>query len=371
MEDKSNTNEIKNKITAMEKYQMITSRPFLLQFVIVLIFIVCSETIAATSGSGVRMVAVWSIPDSTPDKMTQVVKESASLGFNAVCGRSPRLPAACHESGLSAWTIVEPLGIRPGARLQVLDDGDSTLIGFYPGDIEPDDYFQYGGEPAPGNREILGQKLVCPADKGVMPYTIQEVETAVEQGYDGVVLDFIGYRNYRSCACPVCLEGLDQFRSGNPGLNDDESRNAYYENRLVALYDSIYTQVKERFPDIKIANHIHPVYLPNLFYGQRIQVDYCATTVSWFFQPHWSLKKVSGYLNRVMDKSYIYAEPMPMLGFYCDGEFARDRKSPDRVKQELRQVLDSGARHLMVCELGHILRDKETAKAVQEVLKDK
>ena len=359
--------EINNKIIRKEKTQMTNSR-FLLKSVLILICSVLPSTVAASPEPGVRMVAVWSIPDSTVDIMTWVAEQSAFLGFNAVCGRGPRLSDACHKIGMSAWTIVEPLSIRHGARTHVLEPGDSALVGFDPKKIRPDDYFQYGGEPAPGNREILGQELVCPNDKDVMEYTLNEVATAVDQGYDGVVLDFIGYRNYRSCSCPACLAGLGQFRSENPGLGNDESRDTYYENQLVALYDSVFTQVKARFPEIKLANHVHPVYLPNLFYGPRLRLDYCATTVSWFFKPHWPLEKVKDHLIQVVCKPYTFAEPMPMLGIYTDGEFARDRKSPERVRQELKLVIDSGARHLMVCELGHILRDEETARAVREVL---
>lgn len=254
----------------------------------------------------------------------------------------------------------------------MLAPGEERLPGFRRDSIPPEQFYQYGGEPLEGQREILDQNFTCPNDPGVLQYTLKRTTELKETGYDGIIFDFVGYRNYRSCECGLCLEKLDQFRRRHPELNAQEARDRFYENVLVELYDILYRETKEIAPDLAVANHIHPVYLPDIFYGRRVRADYCGATVSWFFKPHWPLEKVRDYARKVVTGPYVQenVQGMPMIGVYTDREYTRDRRNPARLRQDLQIIKKAGAKHLIMCELGHILRDPETARVVREELRN-
>jgi hypothetical protein len=323
--------------------------------------------------SGIKLICVWTLAGENELAVEEGVKQAKSLGFNAVCWNRPGLAAACHKLGLKAYAIVSPLERRETALLQVLKKGEEKLAGFDPGKTPPEQFYQYGGEPMQGKQEILDQNLACPNDPGVLEHSLKKVAELRDAGCDGVIWDFVGYRNYKSCECNLCLTELENFRKEHPKLDEEESKNSFYENTLVSLYDALYRETKRIAPNLNILNHIHPVFLPDIFYGRRVWVDYCGITVSWFFKPHWPLEKVREYTIKVLSGPYTHKEVngMPMIGFYTDGQYARDRKSPERLEKEFEILKETGARNLIMCELGHILRDKDAARVVRRELADK
>jgi hypothetical protein len=354
-----------------------TMRLHSLSFLLVLLFLYLPGLLAAqdTSGplSGYKIICIWTIEARDPQTVGQTVAQARALGFNAVCWESrsvTEVPAACHRQGLKAFAIFNPLERRPDARLQVLAPGEERLAGYRRDSIPPEQFYQYGGEPADSHREILDQNFACPNDSGIVAWSLKQAAAAREAGNDGVILDFVGYRNYRSCECPVCLERLGEFGKKHPELSRSRAANLYYGNVLVTLYDTLYRAIKSQAPGLTVANHIHPVFLPDIFYGLKVRADLCGITVSWFFQPFWPLEKVREYTRRVVDGPYAHAgaDGMPMIGIYTDGAFLRDRKPPARLRQELRILKQTNARHVIVCELGHILRDSETAEVIREEL---
>lgn len=323
--------------------------------------------------SGTKLICVWSIEAENPEAVEKGVEQAGSLGFNAVCWDRPGVVEACHKLGMQAFAIICPLERREGAQLQVLRPGEEKLPGFDRNSIPDEQYYQYGGEPAGERGEILDQNFTCPNDPGVAKYTLEQVENCRNAGFDGIIWDFVGYRNYRSCECAICREKFANFRARHPDMAEKEARGSFYEQVLVDLYNALYRETKALAPNLIIANHIHPVYLPDLFYWNKVKVDYCGVTVSWFFKPHWSLEKVKNYTKKVVSGPYVEKDVtgMPMIGFYADGQYARDRKSAQRLKQEFEILKEAGARHFIMCELGHILRDKEALKVVREELLNK
>ncbi|MBN2289383.1 MAG: hypothetical protein JXQ83_08635 [Candidatus Glassbacteria bacterium] len=319
---------------------------------------------------GIKVICVWTVEAKDPQAVDRAVEQADSLGFNAVCWDRPGVPEACHERGMKAFSLVNPLDLREGAQPQVLEPGEELLPGYDGGDIPPAQLYQYGGEPVKGHREILDQNLTCPNDPGVLEYTLKRMAQMQERGFDGVIWDFIGYRNYHSCECGLCRQRLAEFSAGHPELGQEQARSIFYEQVLVDLYNTLYREAKVRAPELIIANHIHPVFLPDIFYGHKVRVDYAGITVSWFFTPHWLLGKVRNYTGKVVGGPYVFkeVEGMPMIGFYADGEYARDRKNAQRLEQEFGILRKSGARHLIMCELGHILRDKGAAGVVRREL---
>ena len=336
------------------------------------VFAGCATPAGRNALSGVKIICVWTVEATGQQAVDRTVEQAKELGFNAVCWRRDGLVASCHSRAMQAYALLNPLALRPEAQPQVLAPDEQTLPGLLRDSIPAEQFYQYGGEPAAGRREILDQNFTCPNNPGVVPYTLKRVAELKEMGYDGVIFDFVGYRNYRSCQCGLCLVKLEKFRVQHPELNARQAGEKFYENVLVDLYETLYRKTKEIAPGLLIANHIHPVYLPNVFYGHRVKADYCGVTVSWFFKPHWPLEKVRDYAAKVVSGTYAHdcVEPMPMIGIYTDSEYARDRRSPERLRQELQIIKAAGAKHLVACELGHILRDPETARVVREELQN-
>ena len=348
---------------------------FVVTSMVQIIFLFCvsnahSQSARGKASEGIKLVCAWSIEGKSPAEVDSVVELAQQLGFNAVSWNRESLVASCHKRGMKAMALVNPLEAREGALLQQLALGEEDLPGSGRSGIPPESFYQYGGEPVPGNREILDHNLACPDDPGIVAYTMERVAELERQGYDAVIFDFVGYRNYHSCECRFCREKLASFRRAHPQLHQRQAAEAFYENQLVELYDTLYVAAKALAPGMIIANHIHPVFLPNLWYGHKLRVDYCGVTVSWFFKPHWPLDKVREYARRVVQGPYRhnFAVGMPMIGFYADTPYARDRKSARRLKQELAIIKEAGAGDLIMCELGHILRHKEASAAVREAL---
>jgi hypothetical protein len=321
---------------------------------------------AAVAGQPVplKVTASWNIP-MTEDGIRAAVAGAKGLGFNGYMWSSQHLDetlvAQCRANGLRCFKVLEPLHKRPQARLQVMEEAERLLPGFAGGLTSE---YQYGGEPLPGQREVLNLELVCPFDKGITAYVRSEVARAKRLGYDGVCWDFIGYRNYHSCECETCRAAL---RTYTPHRNAIDAKAAFYEKALVDLYARIYDAVHETAPDFTVLTHCHPVFLPDAFYGRQLKVDYSAITVSWFFQPHWSMEKVREYTRRTVRGPYRFqsAIGMPMIGYYSSGNMARHRRGGARLKAEFDALGDAGARAVMVCELGDILADPEAREAVR------
>lgn len=325
-----------------------------------------SGKVASTesSFSGTKLIWAWSIqPDRSVDR---AVAEAQELGFNAVGWTNPEVVRACHERGMKAFVLIEPLTLRRhGALPQQLAKGEEKLPGFDRSVDNPGYPFQFGGEPVPGNREVLHLNLACPRDPGIVEYSVAEATRARQLGYDGICWDFVGYRNYRSCECETCTESLNRLRA-----KTNMTSEAFYLSALTGLYSSLYVETKRRNPDLLIATHVYPVYLPNILYGKKLMVDYFGETVAWFFKPHWSFRKIRTYTRKTLGTAseFLPSEAMPMIGFYGDGEFAGDRKNPSRLELELRILRNQGTRHLMMCELGHLLRDTAAMRVVKASL---
>jgi hypothetical protein len=199
----------------------------------------------------------------------------------------------------------------------------------------------------------------------VIAYGVAEAIKYHRLGYDGICWDFIGYRNFRSCECRRCRETLASLQAGG-----NVSPESFYLSALTDLYSRLYSETKKSAPGLLIATHIYPVYLPKIHYGEKVSVDYCGETVAWFFQPHWPFQKIRDYTRKTLDSCNKsgHMKAMPMVGFYNDGAFRRDRKSPARLELELQILRDEGTEDLMMCELGHLLRNPAAMKAVKAAL---
>jgi hypothetical protein len=85
-------------------------------------------------------------------------------------------------------------------------------------------------------------------------------------------------------------------------------------------------------------------------YGNRTKADYCGQTVSWYFK--WDENKIRKYTEYVLEHAkdhYPSAEGIPFIGINEDKNSSLAHKTPEEVEQELRIILASGSRTVMVC----------------------
>jgi len=216
--------------------------------------------------SGIRLIWAWSVDPAR--SVDETVAQAQDMGFNAVGWSNPAVVQACHERGMKAFVLVNPLSLqRVGALPQVLAEGEDKLPGFDRSKDDPDYPFQHGGEPVPGNREILHVNLACPRDPGVVAYGVAEAIKYDRLGYDGICWDFIGYRNYRSCECVVCRESLASLQASGAISPED-----FYLSSLTSLYSRLFSETRKAAPGLLIATHIYPVYLPDIHYGMKFKI---------------------------------------------------------------------------------------------------
>jgi hypothetical protein len=316
-----------------------------------------------------KVTASWRIP-LTDRNVKRAVEDAKELGFNAYAwGASQKEQVFllhARQNHFKTFRLIEPLQDRKGACIQKMESGEESLPG---ADRISSDY-QYGGEPVAGNREVLNRELACPLDPGIIPHAIGEVRKAKQLGYDGVCWDFVGYRNYHSCECIHCHAAFSSYCKAHPDLSETEAKASFYEAVLVRLFSQLYTEVQKIDRALLVMCHCHPVYLPNVFYGRKIAVDYCGITVSWFFRPHWTIEKVRKYTIETVMGPYSSEKTigMPMLGFYCSEEMKAHRRSGERLLEELSVLRKEGARAVMICELGDILRNQEARQAIKKGL---
>lgn len=302
-----------------------------------------------------KITAAWP-SQFEPSMLPALISSAQQMGFDSFAWTSnkheERFIEACEKSKILPIKVIAPLKTREGARTQVLMPSDHELL-------QSGTFYQYGGEPLLGSKEILNQPLLCPLEESIVTYVTNQVEKSLEKGFKAICWDFIGYQNYCSCSCITCVKS-------SIGRNKDE----FYEESLIDLQDKLYLAVKSKHASVPVISHNHPVFLPNPFYAQKAMLDYCAMTVSWFFQPHWDLEKVASYIHKTLHGAYKYpfSKGMPMFGFYGLEPLAMHAKSLERIEAELRIWSDSKSNAIMYAELSNMLAHSEIRDKIQNHL---
>ncbi len=327
-----------------------------------------------------KLVWVWSMPIGTPEQIENTVAEAKALGFNAVAWQVGPEPEkwkafihACRQQALESYAPVAVTNEQEIRYRQQLFPGEEKL----PSTPKDDPTHQQGGEPLGGaaGKEIMSARLPDFRSPFVVEEFRKKIRAAIHQGYTGIALDFIGFRNYHGCACQLCARLLKS--SVPPGVPPQEVADRFHEDTLVAFYEELCAYARAYAAPlnrrVKITCHVYPVYLPNVLYGNRLPVDYCGQTVSWFFYPHWSFEKIERYTRFVVDHEVQYHQTSigaPFIGFCGKGIEAIHVKSAERVRRELQTVKTCGARAVQLAELGNLLAVPAVAKVVAEELRN-
>ena len=212
---------------------------------------------------------------------------------------------------------------------------------------------RYGGEQVVEIDTLNSQNIPCfNSDEG-LALSREKLDKMLEDAPDGAAgmfLDYFGYTNHHGCYCEKCLAEYRQYLAENKLKDTPENRTVFYREKLVDYYNKIIDHIKSKHPDYKIAIHVYPDFRNDHLYGNRTKADYCGQTVSWYFK--WDENKIRKYTEYVLEHAkdhYPSAEGIPFIGINEDKNSSLAHKTPEEVEQELRIILASGSRTVMVC----------------------
>jgi cell division protein FtsL len=313
-----------------------------------------------------KMAWCWRAKDKTEDEIVRMAK---SMGFNAIEAHSKKMIELCHKAGMEAIGVTW-FGAAPAEFAQLMLPHEQEQLKFQDRDSNSRQLYQSGGEPLL-KAEVCHYKQWCIDLPETLTYGEQVIDGMISDGYDGIALDGIGYQNYYACFCPKSREKHKEFVKQHPELSPEAAINKYSEEQLISFCNKLISYAREKKPGIKITIHVFPNFAPHPLYGNKIAVDYCGQTVSWFFVPHWSLEKVKNYTEEMVRDQSAYNNcsiAAPFLGIYTFEENGRHKKSPERIRNEIRIIKNSGAKAIQIAELGNIFSDPNIAKVISEEL---
>ena len=227
--------------------------------------------------------------------------------------------------------------------------------------------YQVGGEPV-NEIEVLETPLLCFHDPRVIEVFKKQIDEMLSvPGVKGVAFDYIGYRNYRCCLCQTSQTQLAAYRKQHPELSPQQALDRFSLETLVDFNNRLSAYVRSVKPDAKVITHIYPVYLPEPLYGNRLDLDVCAQTAAWFFEPFWSVEKIKTYSRIIAtEANRYYARPhgAALIGYFNHpGKHAV--KSKKRLAAELQAILDGGCTRVHVCSFNDVLKTPEAAEVFQ------
>ena len=184
------------------------------------------------------------------------------------------------------------------------------------------------------------------------------------KGVAGVAFDGVGYENYRCCHCPISMKLYQEYCAKNQLKPCGKSLEQFSLDSLVDFQNEMVDYAKTIRPDAVTVNHIWPVFQPDPLYGNRLKIDYCAQTASWY--TYWDPFRIASYSKIITEeqgKHFPNVKGVAFIGYYNAerANYSFVHKSPERVEFELRAILKGGSRLLSVCGLGDVLANPDVA----------
>lgn len=308
-----------------------------------------------------------------------LVNKADELGFNIIiCHGNDdyeylnKLCAEAKQKGISIYYwfhIITPKNMEQYS--QVVDEKERENSKKIQDDKTPGKHnYQFGGEPVKPEEVHIGEFL-CFHRPEVMEYSKDKIKNVLEKcpDLDGIAFDYIGYKNYKCCMCPVSTKQFEEYIKGGNTISRENALNKFSLDTLVDYNNQLSDYVRKIKPGTKTATHIYPTFIPDPVYGNRLDVDYCCQTVAWYFEPFWDLKKVSDYTEKVTRDSNRYfplPQGIPFVGIYMDNPGMN--KSPERFREELKTIRKTGCKSFSICPFNIFLKHPELGKIVIEEL---
>lgn len=219
----------------------------------------------------------------------------------------------------------------------------------------------------PGRANAHTGSWLCP-DQGLTEYERNVLcEMFMKFDFDGLALDYVGYRNYYACFCDHSIQKRQEFADRHPELSSVEILRQFSEDALVSYVTEVRNAVKTIKPNAEFSIHIYPDFDLNPAYANRLPVEYCGQTIAWFYKPFWSYGKVydtcMGY-KAAEGKFMDYNKFVPFVGVYPDDKL----KSAERLRKEIRIAALSGNGTIMLAFAETFMKHSELAEIVAQEL---
>ena len=310
----------------------------------------------------------WHLPMATEEQRRAVVVFAHELGFDTlvVPGPTEAMVRCGKELGVKVVAIVTPYPEPAYAEqhpehlqhmLPVEDIiRDAVQVS------APKAYEQLASQ---WHSTVEERPLLCfenPASHKVLK---DRVSRALENA-DGVAFDGFGFRNRYACHCRTCEEIRGEAIAKNADSTPVDLLARMSEESLLDVCRVLHDHAKSVNPEAIVMNHVWPPFLPNPYYGNRLRLDYCSQTISWFYRPNWSLQRVefeASELARLEDRDENVF--VPFIGVYDDPHLVRPAA---RIARELEVARTYGAGHLVFCNLKTLKRYQELQEVVRAAL---
>lgn len=342
---------------------------------VIKIFCAAFSLLTAKPCSGVdldwKCFGDWSVCPKTEPEVKEVLSEIKSLGFNSIMIYSNNGALATRKGitaarGMDLQTLVAVNPVYGGWGFEKAPgvDAPATMLQAYPAE-------EAERLNNPTNSDDVAYKgpWLCIDRPEVRRYAANLcLERMRELKPDGLVLDFIGYKNHKGCGCGFSRQQREEWADSNPGLPPGEVMRRHSLSSMAAFYRAIIEKVKKEFPAAVIACHVYPPFELDPLAGSCLPVDYPAETVAWYFKPHWPLTKVAARCAEIVRRAREtggQAHPTAMIGIDMADKSVKDA---ERVGREIRAVKDSGIKALMIAGAGAYHKVPAIAKVLKEEL---
>ena len=309
----------------------------------------------------------WGVP-----KDEQTAARYACAGVTDIVVRNKNQYDWAMKYGMTPyWKIFTPAGPHP----QVMTEEETKHFDYINGKnlnrkLSRDEFIKllherrvekqhrYGGEPVT-EIDTLYMEIPCFISDDDFALTRKKIDQFLKDvppHAAGMFIDFLGYMNHRGCYCKNCLQKYQQYLADRNLKDTQENKTAFYREKLVEYYNRVIDYIKSAHPNYKIVVHIYPDFRSDPLYGNRTKADYCGQTVSWYFR--WDEDKIRKYTGYVLNHAKDYfptVEGIPFIGINEAKNSSLAHKTPMEVEQELRIILESGSRTVMVCNGAAIL----------------
>ena len=310
----------------------------------------------------------WHLPVATEEQQRAVVVFAHEQGFDTlvVPGPTAAMVRCGKDLGVKVVAIVTPYPEADYAerhpehlqRMLPVENAIRDAVKL----SAPKGYQQLAGR---WYSTVEERPLLCFENPSSRKVLEDRVSRALQTA-DGVAFDGFGFRNRYACHCQRCEEIRRKDMAKHDYLTDADVAARMSEESLVDIYRVLYQHAKSVKPEAIVMNHVWPPFLPNPYYGNRLRLDYCSQTISWFYRPSWSLQRVefeASELSRLEDRDVNVF--VPFIGVFDDPHLVRPAA---RIARELEVARAVGGGHLVFCNLKTLHRYQELREVVRAAL---